>query len=1105
MNQQTNTNASLTASSAKLAWGKGIRGKIIFLSISFSIFLIVFAFITFLISDFIGQAFRKTVDVRAPIQKINSIILHTYEASNQQHNLVSYGDTSALRARRQIWEDKIKPLANDIKNMRATLTDTQMQTWVDSALFWLNKMEQNQQSAEELILQNNKLKNAEKDSLYNKQLLENQKLIRDKLTLEIPQTRGNIFQVLEKFRAKQLNFFNDSLQNSAYTVNASKLSVILITVGGIVMIILLNFYLYQSFQKSFNLARRLLGKIAKGETPPPTPLTEDEFSEVLDAINQVSINLKEASEFAQNIGEGNFTIHFEAESDRDLLGNSLLNMREKLKTLTEAERRRQWISDGLARFADIIRDHLHSLETLSDQILSQMIEYVGANQGGLFVANPSENGIVNIDMIASYAYHRKKYLQKRIQVNPEYAESLLGQVYLEQEKIHYTQIPSDYLQITSGLGDASPTNLLILPIKANEKVEGLLELASFKPFEAYQIEFIERICENLASAFVSVKMSQNTQRLLLELKAQTEALQTQEEEMRQNMEELASTQELMAAKQNELERLKANLEVEVDNQTKELKNALIRFDLINQASSEGLWDTVVPEDGIVKADTPFYWSQQLIKSLGYTNEEFPNKLSSWLNRLYPEDAEKVQKEFVKFLKSEEGTMSFLNEHRIQTKSGEYKWFLASAKVLRDQYGQAIRVAGFINDITAQKELDRALIELKANEENLRQKQQEMETLNQKLTSNESILRKALEKSKQTEIQIKQKNQEIAANSFLLNEIYKNVPGMIFEFEFDIVGRHGKFKSASSYVKEIMGTSAEDVVKMENPISLIHPDYQKDYLKSILQSIEKKSVFTWEGMILNPERGNVWTKMYASPSIQKDNLVIYVGIILDITETYLQTQQIKEINAQLRASEEELRQNMEELQATQDEMERKNIELEKQNEILAKREKDLLETKMTFQLVIDNLPRGVFWKDNDLRFLGCNKIFASIANLNDPQEIIGKTDYDLPWSKEDSDAYRADDRYVIDNRKPKIDIEEPQTNQEGKTSWMLTTKVPLFDDEGHCFAVLGMFEDITERKNQLAELKEKAESNQLLQQEIKALQAKLSEIEQEGKALKKLKK
>ena len=115
-----------------------------------------------------------------------------------------------------------------------------------------------------------------------------------------------------------------------------------------------------------------------------------------------------------------------------------------------------------------------------------------------------------------------------------------------------------------------------------------------------------------------------------------------------------------------------------------------------------------------------------------------------------------------------------------------------------------------------------------------------------------------------------------------------------------------------------------------------------------------------------------------------------------------------------------------------------------------------------QSIIDNVPCAVFWKDRESRFLGCNHRFAQFADLS-PQDIIGKTDYELPWTKEESDSYRQDDQIVMTTRKPKLDIEEPQTTPEGKKIVLSTSKVPLIDKYNQVIGVLVVYTDITERK------------------------------------------
>lgn len=147
---------------------------------------------------------------------------------------------------------------------------------------------------------------------------------------------------------------------------------------------------------------------------------------------------------------------------------------------------------------------------------------------------------------------------------------------------------------------------------------------------------------------------------------------------------------------------------------------------------------------------------------------------------------------------------------------------------------------------------------------------------------------------------------------------------------------------------------------------------------------------------------------------------------------------------------------------------------------------ILEKEKLLQLVLNNIPSFVFWKDRSSKYLGCNLNFALSAGLESPEEIVGKTDYDLPWSKEESDFYRKIDKDVMDSNEAQINFEEAQTVNNESTKWLRTSKIPLHDKNGEVIGILGTYEDITERKQMELELINK-------NQELKKLNTKLESI------------
>jgi two-component system, cell cycle sensor histidine kinase and response regulator CckA len=136
------------------------------------------------------------------------------------------------------------------------------------------------------------------------------------------------------------------------------------------------------------------------------------------------------------------------------------------------------------------------------------------------------------------------------------------------------------------------------------------------------------------------------------------------------------------------------------------------------------------------------------------------------------------------------------------------------------------------------------------------------------------------------------------------------------------------------------------------------------------------------------------------------------------------------------------------------------------------EEALRESRNLLQTIFDTIPARVFWKDRELRYLGCNRPFALDAGVHSPEEMIGKDDYQMGW-REQAELYRNDDRQVLETGTPKINYEEPQTTPDGRNIWLRTNKVPLKNTDGSIWGVLGTYEDITEYKQAEESLRQAA--------------------------------
>ncbi|HKL37646.1 MAG TPA: PAS domain S-box protein [Bacteroidales bacterium] len=314
-------------------------------------------------------------------------------------------------------------------------------------------------------------------------------------------------------------------------------------------------------------------------------------------IQQRDLDIDRNATFAKKIGEGNYDAHFEIKDENDILGKSLLRMKDNLLEGHKKEKDRNWIAEGKDLISDILRIH-NSIDDLAYDVIVQLIQYINTIQGALYIYDDEERKLTNV---TTYAYNRKRFINQEFKIG----EGLIGECAYEMDYIYRTEIPDDYASITSGiLGEKKPRSILIVPLIADEKLQGVIEFADLRDeIPELTINFLRELAEIIARTIYNLKMNQKTERLLQESQQMTEELKENEEQLRQNAEEMRATQE-------ELEKSNKKLETQI----KEVENAQKRLQALLENASEVI--SIYDEDIKLK-----YQSPNVKNILGYTQEE----------------------------------------------------------------------------------------------------------------------------------------------------------------------------------------------------------------------------------------------------------------------------------------------------------------------------------------------------------------------------------------------------------------------------------------------------------------------------------------------------
>lgn len=288
-----------------------------------------------------------------------------------------------------------------------------------------------------------------------------------------------------------------------------------------------------------NKIRSNIGELSAGVFPSRIEVSvQDELGEISSSVNELTDRIEYAANYAREIGKGNLSEDYNPDYSEDAIAQAIMEMREKLKANAEIDHLRTWRTEGMAKFAGILQENKDNSEALCYEVVCNLVKYVGANQGVIYTVEDKDD-IQVLKAQSGYAYDREKFLEIEI----ERGDGLIGETWKEGETVVLTEIPEDYFEITSGLGTASPTCIVILPLIYNEEIFGVIEMASFKVLNESEIEFLEELGQSVAGTLSGTKVNQRTKALLKDSQKMQDEMKEQEEMMRQNMEEMQATQD----------------------------------------------------------------------------------------------------------------------------------------------------------------------------------------------------------------------------------------------------------------------------------------------------------------------------------------------------------------------------------------------------------------------------------------------------------------------------------------------------------------------------------------------------------------------------------
>ena len=287
-------------------------------------------------------------------------------------------------------------------------------------------------------------------------------------------------------------------------------------------------------------------------------------------VNQLASNLttqvRAIADVSTAVTQGDLTrsIAVEASGEVADLSDNINQMIANLRETTRQNEEQDWLKTNLARISSLMQGQ-RDLETVTQLIMSELAPAVSAQHGAFFLSDHEEEGAdYELRLLASFGYTRRKQVANRFRPG----DGIVGQAALEKKPILITDPPEDYVQIASGLGKATPTNIIVIPVLFEEQVLAVIELASFTPFTEVILQFLDQLTETIGVVLSTIIANVRTEQLLQQSQSQSQELQEQSQALQSQQEELQATNEELQEKAEQLER--QNRDIEIKNREIEM-------------------------------------------------------------------------------------------------------------------------------------------------------------------------------------------------------------------------------------------------------------------------------------------------------------------------------------------------------------------------------------------------------------------------------------------------------------------------------------------------------------------------------------------------------